>query len=100
MEERLTSPPPGPDSDREKNFQKGTSTILSGLMSGEYKRCCFINLSQLLTSQPLRVESAKETRKKSQSQWSLTKSDQHLNSPYNITPESHIKVMRIREMIN
>ena len=37
MEERLTSPPPGPDSDREKNFQKGTSTILSGLMSGEYK---------------------------------------------------------------
>ena len=68
MEERLTSPPPGPESDREKNFQKGTSTILSGLMSGEYKRCCFINLSQLLTSQPLRVESAKETRKKSQSQ--------------------------------
>lgn len=68
MEERLTSPPPGPDSDREKNFQKGTSTILSGLMSGEYKICCFINLSQLLTSQPLRVESAKETRKKSQSQ--------------------------------
>ena len=90
MEERLTSPPPGPDSDREKNFQKGTSTILSGLMSGEYKICCFINLSQLLTSQPLRVESAKETRKKSQSQWSLTKSDQHLNSPYNITPESQI----------
>ena len=25
-------------------------------------------------------------------------SDQHL-SPYNITPESHIKVMRIKEMI-
>ena len=99
MEERLTSPPPGPDSDREKNFQKGTSTILSGLMSGEYKICCFINLSQL-TSQPLRVESAKETRKKSQSQWSLTKSDQHLNSPYNITPESHIKVTGIREMID
>ena len=90
MEERLTSPPPGPDSDREKNFQKGTSTILSGLMSGEYKICCFINLSQLLTSQPLRVKSAKETRKKSQSQWSLTKSDQHLNSPHNITPESQI----------
>ena len=99
MEERLTSPPPGPDSDREKNFQKGTSTILSGLMSGEYKRCCFINLSQL-TSQSPRVEIAKETRKKSQSQWSLTKSDQHLNCPHNITPESHIKVMRIREMIN
>ena len=98
MEERLTSPPPGPDSDREKNFQKGTSTILSGLMSGESKRCCFINLSQL-TSHPLRDESAKETRKKSQSQWSLTKSDQYLNSPYNITPESHIKVTRIREMI-
>ena len=89
MEERLTSPPPGPDSDREKNFQKGTSTILSGLMSGESKRCCFINLSQL-TSQSPRVESAKETRKKSQSQWSLSKSDQHLNSPYNITPESQI----------
>ena len=30
---------------------------------------------------------------------SLTpKSDQHLNSPYNITPESHVKVMRIKEM--
>ena len=29
---------------------------------------------------------------------SLTpKSDQHLNSPYNITPESHIKVMRIKK---
>ena len=27
------------------------------------------------------------------------KSDQHLISPYNITPESHIKVMRIRETI-
>ena len=27
------------------------------------------------------------------------KSDQHLISPYNITPESHIKVMRIKEMI-
>ena len=26
-------------------------------------------------------------------------SDQHLLSPHNITPESHIKVMRIREMI-
>ena len=25
------------------------------------------------------------------------KSDQHLISPYNITPESHIKVMRIKE---
>ena len=31
---------------------------------------------------------------------SLTpKSDQRLISPYNITPESHIKVMRIKEMI-
>ena len=28
-----------------------------------------------------------------------SKSDQHLISPYNITPESHIKVMRIKEMI-
>ena len=28
-----------------------------------------------------------------------TKSDQHLISPYNITPESHIKVMRIKEAI-
>ena len=28
------------------------------------------------------------------------KSDQHLISPYNITPESHIKVKRIKEMIN
>ena len=27
------------------------------------------------------------------------KSDHHLISPYNITPESHIKVMRIKEMI-
>ena len=27
------------------------------------------------------------------------KSDQHLISPYNITPESNIKVMRIKEMI-
>ena len=27
------------------------------------------------------------------------KSDKHLISPYNITPESHIKVMRITEMI-
>ena len=31
---------------------------------------------------------------------SLTpKSDSHLISPYNITPESHFKVMRIKEMI-
>ena len=28
------------------------------------------------------------------------KTDQHLISPYNFTPESHIKVMRIKEMIN
>ena len=27
------------------------------------------------------------------------KSDQHLISPYNISPESNIKVMRIKEMI-
>ena len=27
------------------------------------------------------------------------KSDQHLISPYNISPESHTKVMRITEMI-
>ena len=27
------------------------------------------------------------------------KSDQNLISPYNITPESHNKVMRIKEMI-
>ena len=27
------------------------------------------------------------------------RSDQHLISPYNITPESYIKVMRIKEMI-
>ena len=27
------------------------------------------------------------------------KSDKHLISPYNITPESHIKVTRIKEMI-
>ena len=26
-------------------------------------------------------------------------SDYHLTSPYNITPESHIKVMRIKEMV-
>ena len=31
---------------------------------------------------------------------SLTnKGDLHLNSPYSITPESHIKVMRIKEVI-
>ena len=28
------------------------------------------------------------------------KGDQHLISPYNITPVSHIKVMRIKKMIN
>ena len=28
------------------------------------------------------------------------KSDQHLISPYNITPESHIKAMRIKDMVN
>ena len=28
------------------------------------------------------------------------KSDQHPISPYNITPESHIRVRRIKEMIN
>ena len=27
-------------------------------------------------------------------------SDQHLNSPYNIAPESNIKVKRTKEMIN
>ena len=27
------------------------------------------------------------------------KSDQHLLSPYNITPESHLRVTRIKEMI-
>ena len=27
------------------------------------------------------------------------KSDQHLISPYNVTPESHINIMRIKEMI-
>ena len=27
------------------------------------------------------------------------KSDEHLISPYNVTPESHIKVMRIKEMV-
>ena len=27
------------------------------------------------------------------------KSDKHLISPYNISPESHIKVMRIKEMV-
>ena len=29
----------------------------------------------------------------------IFKSDQRLISPYNIIPESHIKVMRIKEMI-
>ena len=28
------------------------------------------------------------------------KIDQHLISPYNITPESHIKTMRVKEMIH
>ena len=27
------------------------------------------------------------------------KSDEHLISPHNVTPESHIKVMRIKEMV-
>ena len=30
---------------------------------------------------------------------STPKTDQHLTSPYNITPKSNIKVMRIEEMI-
>ena len=30
---------------------------------------------------------------------STPKSDKHLISPYNISPESHIKVERIKEMI-
>ena len=29
----------------------------------------------------------------------MPKSDNHLISPYNITPESHINVTRIKEMI-
>ena len=29
----------------------------------------------------------------------ISESDWHLTSPYNFTPESHIKVMRIKEMI-
>ena len=29
----------------------------------------------------------------------IPKSDQHLISPYNITPESHIRVMRKKEMV-
>ena len=29
----------------------------------------------------------------------IPESDQHLISPFNVTPESHIKVMRIKEMI-
>ena len=29
----------------------------------------------------------------------IPESDQHLISPFNITPESHIKVMRVKEMI-
>ena len=28
------------------------------------------------------------------------KSDQHLKSPYNITPKSHIKAIRIKEMVS
>ena len=42
-----------------------------------------------------------ETQGLSQLLNSLTfKSDQLLISPHNINPESHIKVMRIKEMIN
>ena len=42
-----------------------------------------------------------ETQGLSQLLNSLTfKSDQHLISPHNITPESYIKVTRIKEMIN
>ena len=29
----------------------------------------------------------------------IPESDQHLISPFNTTPESHIRVMRIKEMI-
>ena len=29
----------------------------------------------------------------------IPKIDQHLISPYNITPESHIKAMRVKEMV-
>ena len=29
----------------------------------------------------------------------IPKSDQHLISPYNINPESHIKVRRMKEMV-
>ena len=42
-------------------------------------------------------------RKKVTSVWLFNpltlKSDQHLISPYNITPKSPIKVMRVKEMI-
>ena len=42
-------------------------------------------------------------RKKVTSVWLFNpltlKNDQHLISPYNITPESNIKVMRIKEVI-
>ena len=42
-------------------------------------------------------------RKKVASVWLFNpltlKSDQHLISPYNITPESNIKVMKIKEVI-
>ena len=39
-------------------------------------------------------------RKTRQNFYPLTpKSDQRLISPYNVTPKSHIKVMRIKEMV-
>ena len=55
------------------------------------------------TSQPTSSQGAweiKKDKKKPECFNPLTpKSDQHLISPHNITPELHIKVLRIKEMI-
>ena len=52
------------------------------------------------TSQHWSWKISKSSRKRSAKMNPLhPRSDKHLISPYNITPESHIKVMRIKKMI-
>ena len=64
--------------------------------------CSFLhNLLALLSSAYYKVNFIEKVKVCSFTINPLTpKSDQHLISPYNITLESHIKVMRIKEMIN
>ena len=68
------------------------------------------NLTPVVSEREQTNESAKRKQesciKEQEHKWTnqrinrlIPKSDQHLISPYNITPESHIKVRRIKEMI-